>query len=102
MQLRIFTPGKNRPRLQHRIEELYGRHVEMRRVAPRKEVQRARIFWTGINRPWTHGQPDRRRREFCAVCFGICEVCKSRPAKARGFDRISDSVLSGSNTDAYR
>ena len=56
----------------------------------------------GIDRPRTHGQPDRRRCEFCAVRFRVCEVGKSRSAKVRRFDRIGDSVLSGGNANANR
>ena len=43
MELRILTPSEDRPRSQHRIEELHGCHVEMRGVAPWKEVQCSRI-----------------------------------------------------------
>src|ERR1039458_6508045 len=95
MELRILTPSEDRPRLQHRIEELHGCHVEMRGVAPWKEVQCSRIGRARIDRTWAHRKPDRRRCQLFTVILRVGEVCQSSPAKARRLDRIRNSIFSG-------
>src|SRR5271165_5944305 len=102
MKLRILTPSENRPRIQHGIKELHGRHVEMRSVAIRKEVQCPRIGRAAINLTWAHGQPDWRRCELRTVCFGVREVCQCRSAKARRLDRIRNSVFSRRDANVDR
>src|ERR1035438_1667254 len=100
MELRILTPSEDRPRLQHRIEELYGCHMEMRGVAPWKEVQCSRIGRARIDRTWAHGKPDRRRCQLLTVILRVGEVCQSSPAKARRLDRIRNFIFYGCNANA--
>src|SRR6202012_1079764 len=93
------APGEDGPRAGPRIEELHGRHVEMRGIAPGKEVQRSRVGGTGVDGPGTHGQPDGRRGQFGAVRLRVGQVFQRGAAELRGLDRISDSILPG--CDAY-
>src|SRR5271165_2218340 len=101
MQLRVLTPGEDGPRFQNRVEKLHWRHMEMSGIAPREEVQGTRIGRTWIDQSRTHGQPDGRRGELLTVRLWILQVGGRRPAKVRGLNRVSYSVLTGcyANTD---
>src|ERR1700730_14556856 len=95
VELSVLTPGKDRPGSQHRVEELYRRHMKMRGVAPGEEIQRLRIIRTRIYRPGAHGQPDRGACELGTVGLGVTEIRDRGSAQVGCPDRIGDPVLSG-------